>query len=205
MKKKSNIKTVSDIALAMTSARSGTRNIQQKTEMERWVISQGNKMANPWSLILTYSHPIAGGAPTAKELARMERQINKDFSDLFNGLSRRAYKNTYKKKRINGKKKLIQVVAFFELGDNDRFHIHAIVDVPKHADPLKSYHAKFSKDVRALWGKHGMVVEVEEVTANEAEKQSKEEALIALCKYIVKLRTKYTESCSYTDSLLLVI
>ena len=201
MTKKLGRNTVSDIALtmAMRSAGIGTHNHQQKIEMAKWVIRQVEKMANPWSVNLTYRHAIAGGTPTAKELASMERWLRRHFSRLINSLSRKAFGYAH-----NRHKKMIKFVAVFELGDNDRFHIHAIVDVPTHPDPTRSYHARFRADVRTEWWKHGMVVKAAPVTADKARNRSKEDALLALCLYTVKLRTKYTESCNYTDTLLLV-
>lgn len=201
MSKNSDRKTVSDIALAMamSSAGIGARNHQQKAAMAKWVTSQAMQMANPWSVILTYRNPIAGGEPTEKELAWMENSLRKHFSSLVHTLSKRAYGNTYKRH-----KKLIKEISFIEMGGNDRFHIHAIFDVPTHIDQSKSYHAQFKKEVEDAWNKHGMAVEAEEVTGDKTRNQPKKEALIALCLYIVKLRTKYTASCNYTDALLLV-
>jgi len=202
--------TVSDIALAMNSAGVGARNHQMKTEMAKWVTNMAKQMKNPWSVVLTYKAPDADSmpvakermpyaVPTAKELAGMERWLRKHFSKLVHDLSGKAYRNAG-----NRHKKLVKSVAFFELGNNGRFHIHAIFDVPAHTNPAKSYHEKFGADVHALWKKHGKVIEAKKVVGDKARNQSDEEALTALCLYMVKLRTKYTASGSYTDALLLV-
>lgn len=201
MNRISNVRTVSDIALAMAmrSAGFGTHNHKLKIDTAKWVVGQAEEMANPWSLILTYRHAIAGGAPTAKELASMERRLRKHFSHLVHALSKKAYGNAYRRNN-----KLLKFVAVFERGDNDRFHIHAIVDVPTHPDPARSYDAKFKAEVEVQWRKHGKVVEVKPVTTDKARNRTKGQALIALCLYMVKLKSKYTASCNYTDALLLV-
>lgn len=199
--KKVKHKPIKGISCAIRTyyASGGEFNQLLKVASTEWLIELTQKMKNPWSVLLTYKNPISTGMPTERNIINAEQWLNKNFEKLVQDLSMKAYASSYKKH-----KKTIKAVGSFEYSfSNNRFHIHAIIDVPQCHDPEKSYDLRFANDIKRFWKKYGRVEEAKEVTADLKAGISKEESLERLCRYISKLRTKKTASGSYTDALLI--
>ena len=190
---------VAEIALAINLpfASAGAYNHVLKNETVKWVVGLARGMKNPVSVILTHRHPIAGGAPTEKDIAVAETKLKKDISNLVHYISGKGFKNGYRRYG-----KLIDTVGFFEF-KNERFHIHLVMDIPFCDDPKKSYENNFKCDVKDFWSPLGKVVEKDEVTEDSLKKVSKSECVERLIRYIAKLSTKRTASGNYVDCLLI--
>ena len=199
MNKDANKKRIEDVVLAMNlpSASGGEYNCVLKNATVKWVVGLALSMKNPCSVVLTCKHPIAGGAPTDTDIAVAEAKLKKDINGLGNYISEKGYKNA---NRRYGK--LIDIVGFFEF-NNDRFHIHLVMDIPFCDNPIKSYDTKFRSDIEEFWKPLGKVVQKNEVTEDLEQKVSKSGCAERLVRYIAKLRTKKTASGNYVDSLLI--
>ena len=199
MNRNANKNRIDGVVLAMNLplASGGAYNHVLKNETVKWVVGLSQGMKNPVSVVLTYRYPIAGGAPTEKDMAVAETRLKKDFSNLVHYLSDKGYKNGYRRYG-----KLIDTVGFFEF-NNDRFHMHLVMDIPFCEDPKRSYEVNFKNDIESFWSPLGKVIEKDQVTEDLQKKVSKSGCVERLIRYIAKLRTTKTASGNYMDCLLI--